>query len=158
MKFKKKYVMTFLSIALNASVIMAQGNIDSFANTLNNAEATSALAWVAPTKIYDSSTRKIYAHSLERVVTSTNLLKIQKTYPKYLMIGKLVQLLDDSNRDWYANLLLYSLTNKSSSNIIGCSSRGDWLKIKTNTKYTYKQIDLEIWHKYFSGLSRSSEY
>jgi hypothetical protein len=135
---------------------LAQDSIYHFLATLNNRDVISYISWVAPDKIADSG--KIYAHTFERILKSIDVSKIRKTYPKYLMIENLVLLLDDPDRDWYADLLLYNLTRLSSINVVGCDNRNDWLRIKRGTNFTYKHFDVEMWKNYLSGLLPSSEY
>lgn len=135
---------------------IAQNNIDSFLNTLHNKDVKSVLMWVAPPKLFDSATGAIYIHTFEQIVTSIDESQIRLKYPKYLMVQKLVQLLDDPERDWYADLLLYNLTTKE---FIGCDSRESWLtSIKHNTNLTFRQIDMNKWRKYLSALSPTDKW
>jgi hypothetical protein len=67
-------------------------------------------------------------------------------------------LLNDSARDWYADLLLYNLTGMSTMNIVGCDTRIDWIGIKRSAGISYKEVDVEIWRKYLSNISPSSKY
>jgi hypothetical protein len=116
------------------------------------------IAWVAPKKTFDSG--KIYAHTIERVLTRVDIDRIERTYPKYLLMTKLVQSLDDTNRDWYADLLLYrlTLTDILSINIIGCDTREKWLRSNPDMNKTYKEANVEMWHKYLAGLSTSAKW
>ena len=152
----KFYHMIFLFALFIGENASAQGSIDSFINTLHNTNAVSAVALVAPSKTFDSG--KIYGHTTERVLTGLNINRIKKAYPKYLLVKKLVQSLGDSERDWYADLLLYNLTKISSLNIIPCSTREKWLKPKPNTNMTHKEADVEMWRKYLAGLSISDKW
>ena len=145
----------FISIIIGKSV-SAQRNVDSFVNTLHNTNAKSAVAWVAPKRRPDST--KIYGSSIERILTNVHIGEIKRVYPKYVLIRKLVECLNDSERDWYADLLLYSLTDSSSLNIIPCSTRDQWLKVPHDMNVTHKAIDVEMWHKYLVGLSPSEKW
>src|ERR1700761_6346134 len=118
-----KFKLIFFLVVISKN-LSAQSNIDSFINTLHNADAKSVIAWVAPRKTFDSG--RIYGQTAERVVTSIKVIPIMKAFPKYLLISKLFQSLDDPERDWYVDLLLYSLTGKSTKNIFGCSTREQW--------------------------------
>src|SRR5450631_1051942 len=104
MKFKRCYQLATILMLSSINRIEAQTNIDSFVNTLHNKDVTSVLESVAPEKTFDSLTGKFYSHSIERVLTSIDVSKLRKAYPKYLIVEKLVRLLDDSERDWYADL------------------------------------------------------
>jgi hypothetical protein len=148
-------LLLFLFIGEKAT---AQNKIDTFINRLHNYDAVSALWMVAPKKTFDSG--KIYAHTIERVLENVDIDHIKKTYPKYLLFTRLVQALDDSVRDWIADLLLYrlTLTEISSINIVGCDNRGLWLRKKYDIDKTYKEVDVEMWHKYLAGLSDSAKW
>lgn len=135
---------------------MAQRNVDSFVNTLHNSDAKSILAWVAPANRPDST--KLYASSIERILTNMNIREIKRDYPKYLLVRALVQCLIDTERDWYADLLLYSLADKHSGNIITCDAREQWLNSPINGDTTHKAIDVEMWHKYLVSLSSSEKW
>ncbi len=158
MKFKKYYRLTIISLVFFVKYDLAQDSLQNFLASLNNNDAKSYLALVAPKKFYDSASGRIYAHTIERRLKSIDIDKVQKTFPKYLMVKNLVRLLGDPERDWYADLLLYNLTRIESLNIVGCDTRNDWLTIKRGTNITYKQLDEEMWMKYLSDLSPSSEY
>ena len=155
MKFIRFYLIFFLTVFINKN-LPAQSNIDSFINTLNNTNAKSVIAWVAPKKTFDSG--RIYGQTAERIITNIKVSPIKKSYPKYLLISKLVQSLDDPERDWYADLLLYSLTGISSGNILSCNTREQWLRIKSNMNITYKEADVEVWRKYVAGISVSDKW
>ncbi|HWW39590.1 hypothetical protein, partial [Pedobacter sp.] len=139
MKFRKYCRLILISVMFFVKSGLAQDSIYHFLATLNNRDVISYISWVAPDKIADSG--KIYAHTFERILKSIDVSKIRKTYPKYLMIENLVLLLDDPDRDWYADLLLYNLTRLSSINVVGCDNRNDWLRIKRGTNFTYKHFD-----------------
>ena len=145
----------FVSLFLGKGV-SAQPNVDSFINTLHNVNAKSVVAWVAPAKRPDST--KIYGSSVERILTNVHIREIKKVYPKYALIRKLIECLDDSDRDWYADLLLYSLADTSSMNIIPCNTRDQWLKTSLTLHVTHKAVDVEMWHKYLVGLSPSDKW
>lgn len=156
MNCMKWFYLTLLLVTFMSKGTFAQSNIDSFINTLHNADAISAIAFVAPKKTFDSG--KIYGQTVERILTNLKVSPIEKAYPKYLLITKLVQCLNDPERDWYADLLLCGLTELSSINILGCSTRERWLKLKSNMNITYKEADVEMWRKYLAGLSKSDHW
>jgi len=156
MKWTKFYPLTVIFIIFLFNHSMAQHPIDSFLLTLHNGDAKSVLESVAPKKTYDSG--KFYIHTQERILTSVNVQRLRENYAKYEMIEKLVGLLDDPERDWYANLLLYNLTRYPSINIWGCNNRQKWLEVNPKTNVSYKETDVKIWHEYLKGLSVDSKY
>jgi hypothetical protein len=156
MIFMKAKYLPFVLITLAVKSAMAQNNVDSFINTLHNQDVRSELAFVAPKKTFDSG--KVYAHTVERVLTSANLGQIRKAFPKYLLVQKLVEALNDPERDWYADLLLYDLTLVPAFNIFGCDTRDKWLTIDREGIFTYKEEDMQFWRIYLVGLSPSDKY
>jgi hypothetical protein len=79
------------------------------------------------------------------------------------MIKKLVQLLDDPGRDWYAYLLLSNITRynlfENGFTTIRINSTEEWLKPSyENTKITYKEMDVIIWQNYLSRISPTDKY
>jgi hypothetical protein len=150
------FTLSFLMFIINNTT--AQDKIDSFLNTLHNKDVRSTLSLVAPKRTFDSG--RIYAHTVERVLTSINIGQIRKTYPKYLMVSRLVQSLDDPERDWYADLLLYNLnlTRILSLNVVSCDTREKWLRPKPKDNITYKEADVQMWRNYLAGLTPSDKW
>jgi hypothetical protein len=74
----KFYQVMFLFALFIGKNTSAQGNIDSFINTLHNTDAVSVIALVAPLKPADSG--KIFGHTTERVLTSLNYGQIKMAY------------------------------------------------------------------------------
>ena len=72
-----------------------------------------------------------------------------------------MKLLDDPEKDWYANLLLYNLTGKHptipSKNVVTINTRAEWIKPMAKDGHTCKASDVQMWEKYFSGLSKSKK-
>src|SRR5579863_4592166 len=133
MSLKKScYLLCLIMLCWEGSTL-AQVSIDSFISTLHNIKAESTIAMVLPKRTADGG--KVYFSTPERVLTnssgrSVRTSQLKKEYNKYLLISKLIQSLDDSERDWYADLLLYNLNlpDISTSNILGCDNRQKWLR------------------------------
>ena len=133
---------------------LAQTNIDTFLNTLHNKDVRSRLELVE----HRGDSGKFYGSVVEWWLTSIDLSKVRKAYPKYVMIEKLVGLLDDPERDWYADILLYDLTLVPALNLISCDTREKWLEIEKNGNSTYKELDKAFWNHYLAVLSPSDDY
>lgn len=151
------------SIILSVNTISAQSNIDSFLLTLHNKDVRFAIAIVEPKQWFDSATGKFNHSTLQPQVWSVNLYWISENFPKYLLVQKLVKLLDDTARDWYANLLLFSLTgaqipvNSTGFRFFKIDTREKWLQRSSeNTEITYKEMDAVMWRNYLSRISPSS--
>lgn len=50
-------------------------------------------------------------------------------------------MLADTTKDWYANVLLYQLTNKDASSLIVVDTRNKWIEMS-------KDEDLNCWRSY----------
>ncbi len=144
-------IATFILI----SNCMGQSNIDSFLQSLHNNDVRSKLSSVGPSKTYDSG--RIYIHTTERLLTSVDVSHIKESFPRKELIEKLVTLLKDTTRDWYADLLLYNLTREPSLNILACNTREQWLKINPQTNRPHQQYDVDFWQKYAAGLPPDSK-
>ena len=135
-----------------------QYSTDRFLQTLHNKDADLIVEFVAPEKLFNNK-GKFQPFTIKRILTSVDVDLVQKHYPKYLLIEKLMQLLNDPERDWYANLLLYNLTEKCPSepcvNTLRVNTRTAWLKAMPDGMRTYKAGDVEMWKKYYSGLPKS---
>ena len=154
----------FLLMALASTNLMAQVNnnvdtsalnnrIDSFLHTLNNKNAKTSLALVLPDESRDSNGRyKLQFDRLVLLLTSINVFQLEKIYPKDLLIKKLVPLLDDPDRDWYANLLLYNITQVYTFNMVSVTNREKWVMPEKGSNLTFKSQDMAMWRRYLWGI------
>ena len=77
---------------------------------------------------------------------------VKKHYPMLLLISKLVQRLDDEERDYYADLLLYSLVGVCRAAPMSFCSREKWLGRNPDNGLSYKKTDIRMWRDYLDGL------
>jgi hypothetical protein len=157
MKYYSRTLIMLFSIVLTGKCAIAQPNLDSFLNTLHNTDMRLDLAFVAPHERYDTATKYPYFSTIERVVTSVDMSYLMTSFPRYSLIKGLVRLLDDPDRDWYANLLLYDFARESTAKYMAFDTREKWLRPMPDTTVTYKQTDVEMWRKYLAGLSPSGK-
>jgi hypothetical protein len=88
-------------------------------------------------------------------VTSTNVTELKAKYPQPALVRGLVSLLDDTTRDWYANLLLYQLSGRPNEGALGTQSRERWvLPIQKDSTATFRDQDIAMWKKYELELSK----
>jgi hypothetical protein len=116
-----------------------------------------------PKRWVDSTTGRFNHSTIERRIWSVNFNWIHENFTKYLLVEKLVGLLDDTARDWYANLLLSNITRYNPFNDgitrIRVNSREEWLKQSSeNTKITHKDMDVIMWRNYLSRISPTNKY
>jgi len=146
-----KYYWSILLFILLAAV-RTNAQEDAFGNflkELNNKNATTTLALVAPQKTFDSTDHKINIHTVERRLTSVNVYTLEKTYSRKMMIKRLLPLLNDPDRDWYANLLLYALTGRSTLPIVNIDNRDKWIAPVKGSTRSRKDEDVAMWQHSF---------
>src|ERR1700722_60234 len=121
------------SIAINKQ-------IDSFLFTLHNKDAQTGLFLELPK--YDSTKKNaIRMDIITTHVTSINMGRILNIFPKKILLLKLMALLNDPERDWYANLLLFDISKVYSFSMMQVKSRDKWLTIDAEANVTYKAED-----------------
>lgn len=85
---------------------------------------------------------------------SLDIGQVKKRYPNLLLMGKLVRQLDDEERDYYADLLLYSLVGMSTTDFPKWCTRQKWLGRSLDTGLSYKKLDIRMWRAYMGMLGR----
>jgi hypothetical protein len=151
------WFLTLLCVPLAISSAVAQsGKIDSILRTLKNKDLRFDLVTVSPppSETYDSVRHVFNGSQLQLWVTSIDVNALSAKYPLPALVRGLIPLLDDSMRDWYANLLLYQLSGWPNSGALGIQSREIWiLPIQKGSPTTFKDQDIEMWKKYELKLS-----
>jgi hypothetical protein len=132
----------------------AQGNIDSLLCTLNNKDVRTVIMMAArPMYIKDESgifIRTGYVmSSIERWLDRSIKLNLSEMCRnKFLLVNKLIELLNDPDRDFFADFLLYGVTHKI-SDLLSCATRDEWFKTKKlHFDITVRDYDIQMWKKY----------
>jgi hypothetical protein len=139
------------------SVFGQSGDLDKILNTLRNRDLRFVLVKVSPpaAQTYDSVRHVFYVSMFQLRVTSTNVTELKAKYPQPALVRGLVSLLDDTTRDWYANLLLYQLSGRPNEGALGTQSRERWvLPIQKDSTATFRDQDIAMWKKYELELSK----
>jgi hypothetical protein len=136
-----------------------QTNMDSLLVNLNNKDVKFKI--FLRQSYFENG--ELHPFVIHRTVTSVNLTHIIDSFPKYPLISRLVKLLDDSNRDWYANLLLFSLTGLENigtkGKIMFIKNREDWLKPAfEKSSMSNKYLDERFWQNYLFNLLPSDNW
>jgi hypothetical protein len=71
-------------------------------------------------------------------VMSLDVDSLAALYSRHLLVSKLVPLLEDTSKDFYANAILYALFERAMPPL---NTRANWLK-------TTAKKDIEYWQKY----------
>ncbi|HEX4372888.1 MAG TPA: hypothetical protein VHZ50_06220 [Puia sp.] len=145
------------------SKINSQSKIDSFINTLHNKDIKTELALVLH-DAYMKDERGIFVKSW-RIDFPQRILKFNFSYRldtlspnKVLIVNKLIQQLSDSDRDFFANFLLYEITGIL-SNLMPCEKREDWFKEKYfQEPVSMRDHDMQFWKNYAVGMSLFNKY
>jgi hypothetical protein len=143
---------------MSINIVSAQsGDLDGILNTLNNKDLRIELVKVSPSQPYDSVRHVFYVSMFQLRVTSIDVKALKAKYPLPALIRGISSLLDDTTRDWYANLLLYQLSGKPNAGAMGIQSREKWLlPVQKGSSTTFRGQDIEMWKKYESELSGHS--
>ena len=75
---------------------------------------------------------------------SLDVDSLMALYPRDLLVIKLVPLLEDSNKDFYANAILYALFERLMPPL---NTRANWIK-------TTAKKDKEYWQNYVREISK----
>lgn len=118
-------------------------DIDAFLEGLHNDAAKFKLVLVMDKVIYTDGGGKPSGNLLQPV--SLNMSTVKKNYPAVLLISKLVQRLGDDERDYYADLLLYSLIGVGCGDFQSWSTREKWLSRNPDNTLSHKKTDLQMW-------------
>jgi len=142
---------------------IAQNNIDSFVLTLHNKDLKFIVGLILPNNKIDKSNGRNRPQYLGWFVTSLDFLDIEKRFQKYPFVKRLVEALDDPERDWSANLILFSIIQDqfmaSAVRPLLIDSKEKWLmRSSESTPVTNKEMDVVMWRNYLSRLSQNSSY
>jgi hypothetical protein len=151
------FMLAYFQMPIN-SVSAQSGDLDSFLSTLRNKDLRFKTVVLSPSPpAYDSVRHVFNVSQLQLRITSINVGALKAKYATPTLIRRLVSLLDDSTRDWYANLLLYQLSGLPNLGALGIQSRDIWLSpVQKDSPTTYRDRDIAMWRKYELELSNPS--
>jgi hypothetical protein len=154
--FAKKIKFVFSIITILNGTLLAQSTIvdlvsvnqkiDSFLVNLHNKDAAKQMVLERP------KNSGITFDILVIHVSPDSVHRLLERFPKNFLLPKIFQLLNDPERDWYANLLLYDISKAYTFYMFKINSREEWLSIDPETNLTYKQEDIAIWKRYEAGI------
>lgn len=164
---KIKFVLPIITIlygplvAQNSVVdsVAIDQKIDSFLLKLHNKDAAKQWVLERPKNfsLFDTSIKNgALIDILVIHVAPDSIRLILRRFPQNLLLPKIFQLLNDPERDWYANLLLYDISKAYTFYIFKINSREEWLSIDPKTNLMYKQEDIAIWKRYEAGINPPS--
>ncbi|MBO9621019.1 MAG: hypothetical protein J7539_18530 [Niabella sp.] len=135
-------------IFLFGSLISGNGQnieLNNFVNRLNNKDARMDLLLVAP-PVDTLKNHPLAIHTLELHLSSVNVFLITRQFGIEHLMSHMNELLTDTTRDWYANLILYEITHRNTDIFLKVKNRDDWVEPRAYMHdSTYKQKDIEMW-------------
>jgi hypothetical protein len=134
------YLLHLFLISSNYSV--AQGKLDKFIKNLSNNSLKYEVVKVGVSELKDSNRIVLPKTIVE--VKSVDINSILSKYNKSSLIKSLIDVLNDPNKDWYANILLYAISQKDATPLIVINGRKDWVDV-------YKEKDLHYWNDFIKN-------
>ena len=130
---------TLCFIMLSCHASFAQSRIDNFIDSLSNDSLQYVVSKVGTTKIGKNNT--IELQRILVTVESINVKSILTKKNKALLINRLISELKNPDRDWYANVILYAITERDATSFSVINGREDWINFS-------RQSDIIYWTKF----------
>lgn len=131
--------LVFFGTMISASV-EAQVRLNKVLKNLHNEDAQYMDARFGALRFIDSN--KVEVPEDRILVRSMDVNKLLKSAKRETVIRRLVGLLSDTTRDWYANLLLYDITHRDAIYYFGTpETRDSWVK-------SIRNKDIQYWNEY----------
>lgn len=132
----------FFLLVFNSS---AQTSVltNEYSKILNKLSNKNAFFFVTNPVRFTDSTGQISSIKCIVELENTYMKKIAKKYGKKLIPDLINLLINDTNKDWAANLLLYSITNSSAVTLKSYNNEKieEWRRIK-------KDCEIKKWQEY----------
>lgn len=119
--------------------LFSQNKLNNFIANMANDKLVFEVAKVGISRLIDSN--RIELPKILVFVKSSDVEGLLKTVKKNKVVKRLIPLLNDSTKDWYANVLLYQITDRDASALLVIENRNDWIKRN-------RENDIEYWHAY----------
>lgn|SRR5690606_4645249 len=119
---------------------LGQKKINKLINSISNEKLKFEVAKVGTSQMIDSG-----VVSLPKNLVFVKSLSLQSLSDrdKQRLVSRLIPMLNDNTKDWYANVLLYQLTEREASSLIIIENRDEWVA-------KHKDEDLKYWHCYLN--------
>ncbi|MBX3257698.1 MAG: hypothetical protein KF862_26455 [Chitinophagaceae bacterium] len=136
---------SLISIMLFLLTIDSQSQIkpSSFVRKISNNDLDFIISKVGVTTLDNN---KLQLPKMQIFIKSCNVDRLKKRYQKKELVESLTNVLSDSTKDWYANVLLYAITQKDATPLLGIGSRTEW--INSTGKYN----DSVYWRHYINNF------
>jgi hypothetical protein len=120
--------------------LIGQKEADEFISKISNDKLQFEIAKVGTTQLLDSN-RIVLPRDLV-MVTSLDVNKMVAEFGQKKVIELLLPLLQDSSKDWYANVLLYDITKRDATPLIVVDNRPSWI----NNNH---DLDITFWRDHY---------
>ena len=118
--------------------LYAQKSLEKLINGLSNQDLKYEISKVGVATINDN---KLTVPKMLVMIKSINVNSLAKKYKKENLIRHLITVLNDPDKDWYANVLLYAITQKEASPLLAVENRDEWI-------IAGREQDLKYWNNY----------
>jgi hypothetical protein len=142
MKDKLNFMRLLCLLLISCNYSFGQSELDKFITGLSNDSLRYEIVKIGTANLKKNN--MIVLPKTVVVVNSVNIKSLGKKYNKPLLVKRLISVLGDTNKDWYANVLLYALTEKDATSLLVIDGRDDWLRIN-------KSKDIEYWNFYLKN-------
>ena len=136
---RNKYYIILIFLLLLQTRAVSQSGLDSLLKRIDNKDAQigffTRISSAGDIIKTDNPAPQIKPHGQ---VMSLDVDSLAALYPRDLIVSKLVPLLEDTNKDFYANAILYALFERLMPPL---NTRENWLK-------TTAKKDIEYWQNY----------
>lgn len=139
MRITLKFMPLLFLVLVMWNYTLGQVKVDEFIDGLSNDNLKYEMAKVGTSEL--KSGNKIALPKTVVVVKSVDVKSVLSKYKKSALLKRLIAALDDPNKDWYANILLYAITERDATSLVVIEGRADWVN-------SNKEKDVEYWSKY----------
>ena len=115
-----------------------QKKLDNFIKSLDNKNLNYDLVIRSPQ--FSDSMLRVSEYLID--IKSIDIKSLTEKFNNQKLLEALVNCLNDNNRDWYANMLLYAVTQKDITIFTVIEDRSEWIKNGN------KDRDIKYWSNY----------
>jgi hypothetical protein len=139
MKVKLSIIQILCLSLMSINHSFGQNGLDKFINSLSNDSLRFEVMKVGTAELKKGNT--IALPKTLVAVQSVDVNRLVAKYKKKLLVKRLFSVLGDTSKDWYANVLLYAITERDATPLVAIEGREDWLN-------SNKSKDIEYWSTY----------
>lgn len=145
---RKKYIIILIGFLLlgSAKHTFSQTKVNQIIDQLSNEKVRFDFLKIGVTSIGNN---KISLPKIVVRVVGVNLKSFSNSSRKEVLIKALIAALDDPKKDWNANLLLYEITDKDATPLVGIQDKDAWQDVR--------YMEIKYWKRLLIEKSDKSE-